>query len=120
MRFYLEEENFDPVAGKSFYYQQWICRTCAIESWTDFHDILFDNNQAYRCGHHPCTICGKDTINLSRVRIIGYDLQEDIIKALDEWKALSNKYHGKNADKKEDNEKWLLKWKELNTKRMPK
>jgi len=118
MRFYLNEENFDPVTGKSFYYQQWVCRTCAIDTWTDFHDIIFDDNQAYRCGHHPCTICGEDTVNLSRGNTIGYKLQDEILKALDEWKALSSKYHGKNLDQKEEYEKWLLKWKTIRKKRI--
>ena len=119
MRFYLDEENFDPVVGKSFYYQQWVCPNCATNTWTEFHDILFDDNLAYRCGLHPCTVCGNDTVNLSRGRTTGYDLQDEIIKALDEWKALSSKYHGNHPDKKEDSEKWLLKWKDLGKQRMP-
>jgi len=118
MRFFLDEENFDPVKGKSFYYQQWICHDCAIDTWTEFHDILFDDNQAYRCGHHLCTICGNNTINLSRGTTVGYDLHDEILKALEEWKTLAFKHSGNHHYIKAESEKWLLKWKYLNIKRL--
>ncbi len=57
MKFYLDEEKFNPVVGKSFYYQQWLCPNCENTRWKEVHEILFHDNQAYRCGHHPCTMC---------------------------------------------------------------
>ena len=120
MRFYLDEENFDPVMGKIFYYQQWLCPECVNTIWKEIHNILFDDNQAYRCGYHPCTVCTNETINLSRDRTTGYPLHDEIIKALNEWKELSSKYYGKHPNIKEDSDKWILKWKDLGKQRMPK
>ena len=120
MRFYLDEKNFDPFRGKSFYYQQWLCPNCAINIWKELHDILFDDNQAYRCGIHPCTICGKDTVNLSKGNTIGYDLHEEILNGLREWQEIPTNYKDNSPNQKKAREKWILKWNTLAVKRMTK
>ena len=118
MDFFLDEDNFDPIKGKCYYYEVFLCPQCATTKWRDFHDILFDENRPKwkipPPGMFSCQLCGNRNIYISRGTIIGLGLQDEIQKAFNELKQISDN----NQEFSDKYEVWLSKWKYLREERL--
>ena len=61
-----------------------------------------------------------ESLELGSVYVGSALANDEIIKALTEWKELASKYYSKQPEIKQESQKWIIKWKDLGTERMPK